>query len=354
MAVRVIGLDIGTTHVRAAEVEHSGRGPGSGHATLVKYAELALPAGAVSDGEVNEVATVASTLKRLWSKGHFSHRNVITGIGNGRTVVREMDVPSLPLPQVRQSLPFQTGEMLPMATDEALLDFYPTSELDGAQGGKMLRGILVAASKATVAQHIAAIESAGLTPQMVDLNAFALYRAQAVPDWGDQTVAFVDIGARTTNVLVASRGVPRLVRILPAGGNDVTDAVAGGLKVTTQEAENSKRQIGIGFAVDPSLKPGADALLTTCRALVDAIRNTFVFYSQSNATGPIQHVALTGGGSHLPGLGQFLASAVRLPVSFGDGLARVKTSRSISAASMDGRESLLAVSVGLAFGEVGK
>ncbi len=129
---------------------------------------------------------------------------------------------------------------------------------------------------------------------MVDLNAFALYRAQAVADWGDQTVAFVDIGARTTNVLVASRGVPRLVRILPSGGNDVTDAVASAMKVTTQEAEQSKRQIGIGFAVDPSLKPGAEALATTCRALVDAIRNTFVFYSQNNAGGPIQHVALTG------------------------------------------------------------
>jgi type IV pilus assembly protein PilM len=354
VAVRVIGLDIGTTHVRAAEVEHSGRGPGSGHATLLKYAELALPAGAVSDGEVKEVATVASTLKRLWSKGHFSHRNVVSGVGNGRTVVREMQVPSLPLPQVRQSLPFQTGEMLPMSTDEALLDFYPTSEEDGDQGGKMLRGILVAISKATVSQHVAAIESAGLTPQMVDLNAFALYRAQAVPDWGDQTVAFVDIGARTTSVLVASTGLPRLVRILPAGGSDVTEAVAGAMKSTTQEAEQTKRQIGIGFAVDPSLKPGADALAITCRALVDAIRNTFVFYSQNNASGPIQHVALTGGGSHLPGLGQFLASAVRLPVSFGDGLSRVKAARSLKSTTMEGRESLLAVSVGLAFAEVGK
>ncbi len=353
MAVRVIGLDIGTTHVRAAEVEHSGRGPGSGTATLVKYAELALPVGAASDGEVNEVATVASTIKRLWSKGHFSHRNVISGIGNGRTVVREMDIPSLPMPQLRQSLPFQMGEMLPMSTDEALLDFFPTSEEDGDQG-KLLRGILVAISKATVSQHIAAIESAGLTPKMVDLNAFALYRSQAVADWGDQTVAFVDIGARTTNVLVASRGIPRLVRILPSGGNDVTDAVAGALKVTTQEAEQSKRQIGIGFAVDPSLQPGAEAVASTSRALVDAIRNTFVFYSQNNTGGPIQHVALTGGGSHLPGLGQFLASAVRLPVSFGDGLARVKVSRALKAGTLDGRESLVAASVGLAFGEVGK
>lgn len=354
MAVSVIGLDIGTTHVRAAEVEHSGRGPGLGQSTLVKYAELPLPAGAVSDGEVNEVATVASTLKRLWSKGHFSHRDVVSGVGNGRTVVREMDVPSLPLPQVRQSLPFQIGEMLPMSTDEALLDFYPTSEEDSDQGGKMLRGILVAISKATVSQHVAAIESAGLTSKMVDLNAFALYRAQAVADWGEQTVAFVDIGARTTNVLVSSRGVPRLVRILPAGGSDVTDAVASALKVSTQEAEQAKRAIGIGFAVDPSLKPGADALLTTSRALVDAIRNTFVFYSQSNTAGPIQHVALTGGGSHLPGLGQFLASTVRLPVSFGDGLSRVKASRTLKSGSMDGLESLLAVSVGLAFAEVGK
>ena len=64
-------------------------------------------------------------------------------------------------------------------------------------------------------------------------------------------------------------------------------------------------------------------------------------------------VFAAGGGAHLPGLGQFLASASRLPVSFGDGLARLKVSGKLRKDVSEGRESLVAIAVGLAFGEVG-
>lgn len=352
MAVRAIGLDIGTTHVRAAEVDVSGGG-GKGQAgTLLKYAELPLPAGAVGDGEIHEVSTMASILKRLWSKGRFSTRQVISGVGSQRVVVREMDLPSLPLPQLRQSLPFQVGEMLPMAADEALLDFYPTAEIDG-DNGKMLRGILVAASKSTVSTQVLAIETAGLHPVMIDLNAFALLRAQSGGDWGNQTVAFMDVGARTTNVIVAAGGIPRFVRTLPAGGQDATDAVSSAMKVSTQDAEKMKKEIGVGFAVPEQFKQGSEALMSTTKAFVESVRNTFVFYSQNNPSGPIQHVVLTGGGAHMPGLGQYIASAMRLPVSFGDGLTRVKVTKRLRTTILDGRESLVAVCVGLSMGKVG-
>jgi len=198
---------------------------------------------------------------------------------------------------------------------------------------------------------VLAIESAKLTPVMVDLNAFALFRAQAVADWGGSTVAFVDIGARTTNILVAANRVPRLVRTIPAGGQDATDAVASSLKLSATDAERVKREMGVGLATQEDRKAGAEALTQTARALAEAIRNTFVFYTQNNPGAPIQHVSLTGGGSHLPGLGQYLASAVRLPVSFGDGLARVRVSKKMHAAVLEGSESLVAVCVGLALGE---
>ncbi len=353
MAVSAIGLDIGTTCVRAVEVDTAsgGSSKGSGGA-LMRYAELPLPSGAVGDGEIHEVATVASVLKRLWGKGRFSTRQVISGVGSQRVVVREMDLPSLPMAQLRQSLPFQVGEMLPMAADEALLDFYPTAEIDG-DNGKLLRGIMVAASKTTVQNQVMAIESAGLRPVMVDLNAFALLRAQSVSDWGNQTVAFMDVGARTTNIVVAEGGVPRFVRTLPAGGQDATDAVSSAMKVSIQDAERMKKEIGVGFAVPEQLRLGSDALMTMTKAFVESVRNTFVFYSQNNPSGPIQHVVLTGGGAHMPGLGQYLASAMRLPVSFGDGLARVKVNKRLRTTTLDGRESLVAICVGLSLGKAG-
>lgn len=350
MASRVIGVDLGTTQIRAAEVEVSGK-PGAPIAgSVINYAAVAVPNGAIADGEVIEVQTVASLLKQLWSRGKFSQKQVVLGLGNPRTIVREMEVPALPMAQLRTSLPFQVAEILPMPTDEALLDFYPTNyRVDDNR--ELLRGILVGVAKATVSNSILAVETAGLRPLGVDLSAFALHRAQMTPDWAQQVVAFVDIGARVTTVVVAGQGEPRLVRLLPTGGQDATDAVASAMQIPSAEAEQFKRAVGIGTEVPPQQQLARDAVTQSTRQLVEGIRNTFVYFSGNNPGQAIQHVVLTGGGALLPGLGQYLASASRLPVSFGSGTARVKVNKR-AMAGLAGQEFLASMAIGLGLAEV--
>ncbi len=85
----VVGLDIGSTHVRAAEVR-PGRGGNAAKrtATLTRYAEIPLPLGAVRDGEVANAETVTAALKELWTLGKFTSRDVNLGVGNQRVIVR--------------------------------------------------------------------------------------------------------------------------------------------------------------------------------------------------------------------------------------------------------------------------
>ena len=344
---RVIGLDIGTTAVRAAEIDF---GSGSSPGTLTGYDEVALPLGAIRDGEVADQPTVAAALKELWAKAKFGSKDVVLGVGNQRVAVRELALPWMPLAQVRASLPYQVQDLLPMSTDDALLDFYPTDEFDG-DGGRTLEGLLVAAARDTVAANVLAVEAAGLSPVMVDLNAFALLRSMTQGPLGSKTVALVDIGARITNVVIVSNGVPRFVRALPAGGQDATDAVARGLGVSNSDAENIKREIGVGMTSKPEYSDGAEALAHVAQNLVEAVRNTFTFYAGNQGQHPIDVVALTGGGAHLPGLGQFLASASRLAVTLGDPLSALQVSKSIGGRErFAGHESRMALPIGLALG----
>lgn len=348
---RVIGLDIGTTAVRAAELEFAAGGPASRHQpTLVRYGEVPLPLGAVRDGEVGEQDAVVNALKELWSRAKFETKDVVIGVGNQRVVVRELSVPAMPLAQIRSSLPFQVQELLPMSTDEALLDFYPTGELE-TDTGRVVHGLLVAAARSTVSANVIAVETAGLRPTLVDLNAFGLLRGMTRGVYADRTVALVDIGARVTDVAIVSGGVPRFIRTLPHGGQDATDAIARTMSVSGGEAEGLKRQIGIGFAVPPELTDAAEASSHVVRTLIEAVRNTFVYFAQNNPRTAIDVVVLTGGGAHLPGLGQFLSSASRLPVALGDPLEAVAVSRSLGGReAFAGRESLMALPMGLAYG----
>lgn len=347
--VGTIGLDIGTTHVRAAEVVfgNAGRGPTS-QPTLVRYGEVALPPGAVRDGEVEDVGVVSAAIRQVWAQAKFSTNRVNIGVGNQRVVVRELDLPWLPLPQLRASLPFQVGELLPMSTDEALLDFYPTGEFDGPNG-RMVHGMLVAATRDTVNANVLAVESAGLKPQLVDLSSFAVLRAVVRGDLATRTVAIVEVGARITNVVITAQGQPRFVRLLPSGGQNVTDAVATALGVSAPEADLAKRDVGIGYAVGPDLVAASEAVSGVVRPLVEAVRNTFVYYAGNHPGAGIDVVILTGGGSLLPGLGQYLASASRLPVTLGDPLSTIRLGKGMTADHI-APSPLLAVSLGLAYG----
>lgn len=344
----VIGLDIGTTHVRAAEMQISGRGA-SAQPTLMRYGEVALPPGAVRDGEVEDAATVSGALKRLWTEAKFTTRDVNIGVGNQRVVVRELDLPWMPLPQLRGSLAFQVQDLLPMSTDEALMDFYPTGELENATG-KMMHGMLVAATRDTVRANVMAVEGAGLRPQLVDLNPFALLRAIVRGDLVNRTVAVVDIGARITQVVITAGGMPQFVRILPTGGQNATDAIAGAMGISAPEAENIKREVGIGFAVSPDLAPAAEAISGVVRPLIEAVRNTFVYYAGNHPGAGIDVVVLTGGGAHLPGFGQYLSSASRLPVTIGDPLASIRVAKSVHSENLARQSSLLVMPIGLAYG----
>jgi type IV pilus assembly protein PilM len=304
--------------------------------------------GAVRDGEVTQAPIVSAALRDLWSRAKFTTKDVIIGVGNQRVIVRDFDLPWVPRAQIKETLPFQVAEALPMALDEALLDFYPTEEVDGPQG-RMIRGMLVAAQRATVSANVVAVEGAGLRPRMVDLNAFALLRSLARGELAHRTIAVVDIGASITTVVIAVNGSPRLVRSLPSGGHNVTSSVASVMKVAATDAEQIKREVGIGFAHPAGATDAVEAVASVVRPLVESIRNTFVYFSSTTGAG-VDMVVLSGGGATLPGFGQYLSSASRLPVTLGDPLAGLKAAKQSGRDSLTGVESLVALPVGLAYG----
>lgn len=352
MAIRRLGLDLGSTHVRLAEVEFANKNAvATGTGVLTAFAQVPIPRGAMVGGEVSDVAAVTTAIKKAVAEVAPKNREVTIGVGSESVVVREIELPEMPMSQLRSSLPFQVPDMLPMSIDESVLDFFPTGSSQGANTA-LLRGIMVASPKALVLKNILAVDGAGLTTVGVDINAFALLRAQLTGELASRVVAFVDIGARMTNVIICQAGQPRIVRTLSAGGQDATEAIASAMRMDVNEAESVKFTMGLGNAPSRELVPAQEAIMATTRTLVEAVRNTFVYYSSNNHGEAIERVILTGGGAHLGGLGQYLATASRLPVSFGNSFARVTPSGKRGSSSLQGFEARVPVAIGLTFGEV--
>lgn len=343
-----IGLDIGTSGVRAAEVAFSKTG-----VTLERFGQVALPDGAVRDGEVVDPAPVSAAIRQLWAHTRFSSKKVIIGVANQRVVVRQVELPWMPADELKASLAFQAADLVPMPVEQALLDFQPLAEIE-TDGVRTIRGLLVAAARETVMNNIAAVQGGGLEPVMVDLTSFAVTRALARVDhlgMGAPVEALVDVGARVTNIVVHQGGVPRFVRILLSGGQDLTDAVAERMGVPTAEAEALKQELGLAPAAGRDLYPAVKALDESAAFFVDEIRGSLDYYLASNGHAPIECLYLTGGGSRLAGLGDRLRNALRIPVERGKPLARVTLGHTgLTDEQIAFVEPLAVVPVGLALG----
>lgn len=348
-----IGLDIGTSGVRAAELQFSKKG-----ITLEKFGQVALPEGAVRDGEVHDPAAVAQALKDLWSHTKFSSKEVIVGVANQKVIVRQVELPAAPLDELRKTLPYQVQEAIPMPVEHALLDFYPLEEVTNDDGSQMLRGMLVAAAREMVSAQLEAVQHAGLRPVVVDLTAFAVLRSLAEADelgMGSMPLeALVDVGARVTNIVVHQGGIPRFVRILLMGGQDVTDAVAERRGVPQNEAEALKHERGL-TPVEADSGSETQALARVIdvagQAFVDQVRGSLDYFVASSGVPGIDRVVLTGGGSRLTGLAERLQEASRCEVIRGNPFADLTVgSTGLSDDQLQFVEPLATVPVGLALG----
>jgi type IV pilus assembly protein PilM len=346
MASTIVGLDFGRGVIRAAEV----MGAASSRPTLVRYHQIAVPTTALDRGEVTEKETIVAALKQLWSQAGFKTKKVIVGVGNARVLVRELSVPRMPMNRIRETLPFQVQDVLPVPVNEALLDFYPIADTE-EDGNPGIQGLLVAAVKAGVLATVEAVDEAKLEPVDVDLIPFALSRALLSGAMARGSVALVHIGAETTIVTIAIDGVPRFVRIVQNGGDDVNRALVSRLGMDEFQAEQVKRRFGLSTqGAGPELRPAFEVIYEVTGDLVVAIRNTLSFYLSSRAGATVERIFLSGGGAELNGFATALADATRIPVRAPAPLEQLAVARSVNSDQYSSGAAGVPVTVGLTLG----
>ena len=342
----VIGLDIGTSAVRAAQVT-GGRGASS----LVSFGQVALPAGVVVDGEIRDAASVAEAISQLVKRTKIKAKSVVVGVANQRVVVRQVDLPYLEEKEFRSSLKFQVADHIPMPVDTAELDFQILDDFTTDSGERMMRVLLVAAATDMVDSFVSAAAQAGLQPSGVDLTPFAVARAVSSAARSETGTAgaeaVVDVGAGVTSILVHHNGEARFVRILLVGGDDATNALATDLGIAFEDAEAMKLDLGRGVG-----SPQAQQILQgRVAALVEEIRGSLDYYSSQEDSEQISSIIMTGGGSLTPGLVSSVEQMVRIQVRRATPLSQMNFSKSgLTQEQITQVEPVASAAVGLAMG----
>lgn len=365
MTRTVVGLDIGSSGVRAAEFAVGRR------ATLRKFAAVALPEGVIRAGLVVDADALTAALKELWSQGKFGTKDVVLGIANDSVLVRQMDLEWMPPADFRKGLRYQVADALPVPVDEANLDYYMLEEIaqpaePGKPERKIARIMLVAAGREMVDSFVRSVQAAGLRPVSVDLLPFALVRAVGPVAPSDAPMeAVVDIGADTVVVVVHQGGRPRFVRTLAGhGGQTITRDLMERYEWTWEEAERTKIVLGLpglsgrdrlkayaagDLAPDLDEHPAHEAISANVDALATELRATLDYFRTS--TGGVETLArvlLTGQASELGGLAEALALRLEMPVERLSVMDRIHKPRGLLV--LDEQQTALAVPAGLCLG----
>lgn len=303
MAV-ITGLEIGSEAVRAAVVETTRSAP-----VLRRFGEMPLPAGAVEAGEIVDEGAVREALAALWKQGKFPKKRVVLGVANQRVIVRHIDIPALDEAEIVEALPYLVQDAIPIPVEDAVLDFVPVEEFAGTEGDPMLSVLTVAAHRDMVEGLVDLAATVGIRLMAVDLQAFGLVRASFGTDLltaGGGSYALIDIGGSLTQIAIVRDGVIRFVRLLPTGGQQFTQDLAGGLGIDEAAAEDLKRQVGVlpeGVPSGYGDTVAAGAILTeTADRLIDDVRGSVNYYLSQSGEPALAKLVVAGNGARLPHL----------------------------------------------------
>ena len=310
----LVGLDIGSSSVKAVEL--TGK-PGA--LSLVNLGFEGLQPDTVVDGQIMELNDVSGVISSLFAANQFKTDRVAAGVSGSSVIVKNIIVPQMTREELEESIDWHAEEHIPFEISDVSLDYQVVGS-----GADSLHVLMAACKRDFVANLKQAIQLAGKQPAVIDVDAFALqncYEVNYEPS-DNLAVALLNVGASTMNINIL-RGVRSVfTRDVSVGGNQYTALLQKELGLTYEQAEQVKR----GNAVAGSYE-GVDidgALETVSDMLALEISKTFDFYrATADDDGSVQKILISGGGSKLKGLPEYLSNRFEIPVERLDPFRRI-------------------------------
>jgi type IV pilus assembly protein PilM len=310
----VVGLELDPGHIAAAEVAVNG------HLTLTRGAVSTLRPGILRDGEVADVAGLATALKGLFEENDLPKR-VRLGVANQRIVVRSLDLmPAEDEKQLAALVRAEAPDHIPMPMNEAIVDFQSVGIVQ-THAGPRQRVVVVAVRREMVDRIVAATSEAGLTIEGIDLSAFGMVRALAGA--GEEGAKLYVNVAGLTNVAVANATGCLFTRAAAGGLDGMVQTLAERRGLTTEHASQWLAHVGLVAPIetvegDPELLVATRAVLDEgVHQLADTVRNSLNFYRMQDHAEQVAGGVVTGPAVAIAGLVEQLSELLRLPLETG-------------------------------------
>jgi len=236
----VAGLDIGSSSIKMIELEGK-----LNNLNLVSLGFENLPGDTIIDGQIMELNVVSDVIRSVCVNHQVNADRVVTGVSGHSVILKNIVLPAMSKEELEESIDWHAEEHIPYDLADVSLDYQVTAET------RESTHVLIAACKRERIDNIKqAIQLAGKTPVVIDVDTFALqncYEINYNPTESD-VVTLLNIGASTMNVNIVKGTRSLFTRDITVGGSQFTDVLQRSLGLNFQQAEAVKR--GVADAVD--------------------------------------------------------------------------------------------------------
>ena len=297
----VVGLDIGSSAVKAVELKQSGK---SYKVTAVGMEPI--PPDSIVDGAIIDGTAVADAIRRLFENKAFKTKEVAASLSGNAVIVKKISLPVMTESELAESIYWEAEQYIPFDIQDVNLDYQILNPGTIGEGAGTMDVLLVAAKKEKIADYTGVISQAGRVPVVVDVDAFALQNAFEI-NYGlepEQVVVLLNAGASAININILSGDQSLFTRDVSVGGNAYTEAVQKELNLPFDSAEQVKKGLPVE-GVDPeSVKPVLQAMT---ESVLLEIQKTFDFYKASASSDRIDRIVLSGGACRVEGFSEALS-----------------------------------------------
>ncbi|HEX7963550.1 MAG TPA: type IV pilus assembly protein PilM [Candidatus Saccharimonadales bacterium] len=302
------GLDIGTTAIRVVQLK--GNGPVK---SLVRYAYIPVDSKIVLSDSKTDQQHLAQVIKELVDQAHMSTRNVAVGIPSQRVFTAVVDFDRLPANELAKAIRYQADSLIPTPLEKSKIDWAVIG--DSPKDKTKVEVLLSSVENDFVEQRLDLLESIGLDVVAFEPDNLALTRALISGDV-PQPQMVLDIGSKSTDLVVTMNGAPRLTRSIPTGAEAVVRAAAQNLNIDDKQA----RQFVFKFGLSRDKLEGRiyDAIIGTVDLLTTEIDKSIKFFQSRYVESPVTRIVVTGGASALPEFPLYLANKFGLEVEIGN------------------------------------
>ncbi|MCP4745854.1 MAG: type IV pilus assembly protein PilM [Desulfobacteraceae bacterium] len=304
---RLVGLDIGSKTIKAAEIVEGKKGY-----SLSKFGMIDISPGLIEEGAVKNPEAVGDTIRSIFKSYGIKNHNVVLSIGGYSVIVKKISIQNASEEQLQETIHFEAEQYIPFDINDVNIDFQILGE--NKNNPNQMNVLLVAAKKEMINDYIGLAELANLEPRIIDVDAFALQNIfQMNYKIGeDENIALIDIGASKTslNILKGSNSV--FMRDVSLGCGQINQKIAAQIDCSVEQAESIKFRESNDKISPEDL---SDIISSVVADWCTEIRRALDFFYSTYPDDQIRKIILSGGGGNIQELRQLLAVETSAEVS---------------------------------------